>query len=188
MDQPRRFDVEPPRRVLIVGNHGAGKRSLARLLADRYGLSPYFVDKEPAAPKLPEPQCADVAAHAAQADWVIATDEAEGVDLAVARAEWLVWIDMPISTCLFRVLRARLRFRRARKQGKAPEHAPRARMRDVLSYPTDLAPRIMQVIDRERRNRTIYILRSRGEVAGFIKRLPGPGKIDDHLRPGRTDA
>lgn len=187
MDQPRRFEVEPPRRVLIVGNRGAGKRSLAKLLAERFNLTAFVIEKDPAAIRLPEPLREEVTQRAMGTDWVIATDEPEGLDLAAPRSEWLVWMDLPISTCLFRVLRARLRFRRAVKSGKAPTHAPTSRLRDVLSYPTDLAPRIMHVIDQERRNRTIYILRSRGEVASFVKRLPGPGKIDDHLRPGRSD-
>jgi hypothetical protein len=183
MDQPRRFEVEPPRRVLIVGNRGAGKRSLAKLMSERFGLVPLIIEKDPRSIRLSEALREDVVQRAAGTDWVIATDDPEGMDLAVPRAEWIVWIDLPISTCLFRVLRARLQFRRAVKNGKATSSPPTSRLRDVLSYPTELAPRIMHVIDRERRNRTIYILRSRGDVASFIKRLPGPGKIDDHLQP-----
>lgn len=187
MDQPRRFEVEPPRRVLIVGNHGAGKSTLAKVLAERFGLVSFLVEMESKAVRLPDSLRQDLTQKVEGTDWVIATSEPGALDLAVPRAEWLVWIDLPLSTCLFRVLRARLRFRRALKRGKAAGKAPSSRVRDILSYPTELAPRIMHVVDRERRNRTIYILRSRAEVASFINRLPGPGKIDDHLRPGRSD-
>jgi adenylate kinase family enzyme len=185
MEHPRRFEVEPPRRVLIVGNRGAGKRSLARLLAERFRLSSYWIDRDPSLRSLSEEARKEIADWTRSTDWVITTGDAEGLDLAVSRAEWLVWIDLPISTCLIRVIRQRLRFRRAVKAGKAPPKAPTTRLRDVLSYPTELAPHVMHVIDRERRARTIYILRSRSEVATFVRRLPGAGRIDDHLRPGQ---
>ena len=188
MEQPRRFEVEPPRRVLIVGNQGAGKCKLAQLLADRFRLSTFATEHAPGRRPLSEDHRQEIAGWSRGTNWVITTDAPEGLELAVGRAEWLVWIDLPISTCLFRVLQRRLRFRRAVKDGKATEQAPSSRLRDVLGYSTEIAPRIMHVIDRERRARTIHILRSRAEVSAFVRRLPGAGRIDDHLRPGRPGA
>ena len=57
MEHPRRFQVEPPRRVLVVGNRGAGRARLGKQLAERFNL-PFiqieheqqaFTSKEPGA-------------------------------------------------------------------------------------------------------------------------------------------
>ena len=68
--------------------------------------------------------------------------------------------------------------------GKAEHGAslPRwPKLSDIFYFPTDVAPRIMGTIDRERRNRTIFILRSRGDVMNFLARLPQAGGFGDHM-------
>jgi hypothetical protein len=188
MEHPRRFQVEPPRRVLIVGNRGSGKRLLAKIIGERFGL-PLLVIEPETPNSIGTPEADDrrrvIGERAKDANWVMTADDAAAFDLTVPRAEWFVWIDLPISTCLVRVIRQVILFRRARRSGKPnpPQRVPR--VRDVLNFPGDVTPRIMSTIDRERRNRTIFILRSKGEVSDFIKRLPSPGNLDDHLRPGR---
>jgi len=38
MEHPRRFQVEPPRRVLVVGNRGSGRGQIAKLISQRFSL------------------------------------------------------------------------------------------------------------------------------------------------------
>ena len=107
------------------------------------------------------------------------------LDLRVPRADWFIWVDLPISTCALAVLRSAIR---VPASGKATvsivDRLRLPRFYDILNFPNEVAPRIMGTIERERRNRTIFILRSRHEIAQFLARLPEAGGFGDHLAKG----
>jgi adenylate kinase family enzyme len=99
------------RRIVIGGNSGAGKTTLARELADRLGLPFVEMDSFFHGPGwTPRPTfVADVDAFTAQDAWV--TDSLgypQVVDLVWQRADTLVWLDYPRWLCEVRVLRRSL--------------------------------------------------------------------------------
>ena len=188
MEHPRRFQVEPPRRVLVVGNRGSGRGRIARLISDRFSLPLIDIERE----QLIFPDGGDLTAWRMQAralaegpEWVMTGNDIATFDLRVPRADWFIWVDLPISTCALAVLRSAIR---VPANGKAAmsivERLRLPRFRDILNFPTEVAPRIMGTIERERRNRTIFILRSRHEVTQFLSRLPEAGGFGDHLAKG----
>ncbi len=188
MEHPRRFQVEPPRRVLVVGNRGSGRGRIARLISDRFSLPLIEIEQE-----LGTFAGSDDAAvwrdHvrklAEGPEWVMSGNDISSFDLRVPRADWFIWVDLPISTCALAVLRRAIR---VPANGKGPtsigERLRLPRFSDILSFPTEVAPRIMGTIERERRNRTIFILRSRYEITQFLNRLPEAGGFGDHLAKG----
>jgi len=188
MEHPRRFQVEPPRRVLVVGNRGSGRGRVAKLISERFSLPLIDIERE----RLEAPGGDDLPAWQMQAralaegpDWVMTGNDVATFDLRVPRADWFVWIDLPISTCALAVLRKAIRVPASRKSGLSIADRLRLpRFYGILNFPNEVAPRIMGTIERERRNRTIFILRTRGEIAQFLARLPNAGGFGDHLAKG----
>jgi len=183
MEHPRRFQVEPPRRVLVVGNRGAGRARLGKQLAERFNLPFIQIEHEQQAFASKEPGAwrARVAELVASDSWVMSGNDISTFDLRIPRADWFIWVDLPVSSCAMAVIRSTLRGRALAKMGAGASLPRWPKLSDILHFPTDVAPRIMGTIDRERRNRTIFILRSRGDVANFLARLPQAGGFGDHM-------
>ena len=188
MEHPRRFQVEPPRRVLVVGNRGSGRGHIAKLISERFSLPLIDIEREQGA----FPQKDDAAPWrdhvrrlAEGPEWVMSGNDLASFDLRVPRADWFIWVDLPISTCALAVLRRAIRVPVSGKTSMSiVERLRLPRFTDILNFPTEVAPRIMGTIERERRNRTIFILRSRHEVTQFLARLPEAGGFGDHLAKG----
>ena len=188
MEHPRRFQVEPPRRVLVVGNRGSGRGHIAKIICERFSLPLIELEREQGA----FAQKDDVSAWrdhvrklAEGPEWVISGNDLFSFDLRVPRADWFIWVDLPISTCALAVLRRAIRVPTGGKTSMSiVERLRLPRFSDILNFPTEVAPRIMGTIERERRNRTIFILRSRHEISQFLARLPEAGRFGDHLAKG----
>jgi len=95
-------------RVSVVGNSGSGKTTLARELAGRLGVEHVELD---AVFHLPgwqeldrEAFRAEVAARAAADSWVMCGNYSAVVDLVWARADTVVWLDLPRRVVMRRVI------------------------------------------------------------------------------------
>ncbi|HYN92260.1 MAG TPA: shikimate kinase [Pilimelia sp.] len=95
------------RRVSVVGNAGSGKSTLGRALARQLGVP--FIELDGIhhqADWRPLPAAefrARVEAAAAGAGWVIDGNYASVIDLVWARADTVVWFDLPRRTVMRRV-------------------------------------------------------------------------------------
>ena len=188
MEHPRRFQVDPPRRVLVVGNRGSGRGRIAKLLSERFSIPLIDVEREQGiVPVNGEAQAwrNHMRTLAERPEWVMTGNDLGTFDLRVPRADWFVWVDLPISACALAVLRNAMRVPVGAKPALSLIDRLRLpRFRDILNFPNEVAPRIMGTIERERRNRTIFILRSRYEIAQFLSRLPDAGGFGDHRAKG----
>jgi adenylate kinase family enzyme len=174
MEMPRRFVVEPPRRVLVVGNSGSGREAIAGLIATKFSLPCVDLVSVRETTASPDAWRSSVTQRVEQADWSIFAGDSETLDITAKRAEWLIWLDLPISACVGTFVRQALAIKRRDKT--LPTSASRkslwGQIRQVLHYPVETTPRIIATIERERRNRTIFILRSKREVRDFVDKLP----------------
>ena len=104
-----------PRRVLVTGSSGAGKTTLAAALAGRLGIPHTEIDALFHGPGwVPRPEfAAEAAALAASAEWVTERQYSAVRPLFVARADLLVWLDLPrlrvLQQVVARTARRRLR-------------------------------------------------------------------------------
>jgi hypothetical protein len=97
-------------RILVIGGPGSGKTTLARRIGQQSGLPLYELDDVGYPPDLMTPWTLDdklrrVDEIAAQDEWI-----AEGVflwwtDVLFARAEAIVWIDIPWQIAAFRIVK-----------------------------------------------------------------------------------
>ena len=178
MQHPRRIVMEQPRRILLLGAPGCGKGMLAPIVAQKLGLPVVRIEDERHKEGRPEKANSrwreDLAALAADEFWVMTGQEPEMLEVCVPRADWVVWLDLPLAFCLRKTLQRLMR----RSPAKACCGANRAwaarwlSVRVAWRYPATVVPAIVAMIHRERRNRTIFILHSESEVAQFIDKLP----------------
>ena len=101
------------RRVSVVGNSGSGKSTLARELAAAFGV-PYVeldgVFHQPGWVPLPEDEFRRVVAAAAAGDgWVMDGNYSAVRPIVWARADTVVWLDLPRRTVMRQVVWRTLR-------------------------------------------------------------------------------
>ncbi len=104
------------RRVAVVGTSGSGKTTMARAIAARLGVPHVELDAFHWAPGWtevdPEAFRARVAAALEADGWVTDGNYSKVRDLYLARVDTVVWLDLPLRTCVWRI--ARRTFVRAR--------------------------------------------------------------------------
>jgi len=96
------------RRVSVVGNSGSGKSTLARLLAERLGVPWVELDSihhQPNWEPLPRDEFrARVERITARGGWVVDGNYSSVRDLVWARADTVVWLDLPRRTVMRQVV------------------------------------------------------------------------------------
>jgi adenylate kinase family enzyme len=101
------------RRVSVVGTSGSGKSTVARQLADILGVPHLELDAvhhQPGWEQLPTDEFRRiVAARAAAGGWVIDGNYGRVRDLVWARADTVVWLDLPKRTVMRQVVWRTLR-------------------------------------------------------------------------------
>lgn len=174
----RRTELEPPHRVLVVGCPGGGIAALGQAISERLRIP--LIDMEEAywrsgalPPSDPEWR-ARIGDWAAREHWVMAGSAPASLELLVGRADWLVFVDLSMAVCLFRAVK------NLTKRPIDVEGARRSYMRllrFIWSFPTSITPQIHALIARERRNRSIFILRNAQDREDFIARVPTLGDM-----------
>jgi adenylate kinase family enzyme len=177
-----------PRRILINGNAGAGKTTLAVAVGAQLGLPHTELDGlfhgpgwEPRAEFLD-----DVAALVAGERWIAEYQYGEAHPLLLARGDLMIWLDPPRRVSMWRVIRRTLR-RRFRREVlwngnvEGPLHHIFRDPEHIIRWAWTSHPRAAQRIDlvlRERPELPVVRLRSDAEVARWrasLARLSGPG-------------
>jgi adenylate kinase family enzyme len=107
----------PPRRVLVAGVAGSGKTTLAGRIAERTGIPHTEIDAlQHGENWTPRPEFADDVERFTRAESWITEWQYRGVrPLLAARADTLVWLDLPVGLTMRRVIRRTLR-RRLRRE------------------------------------------------------------------------
>ena len=170
------------RRIVILGNAGSGKSTLARELGARLGLPVAHLDVLFWQPGWGEPEAdafrASVARVVLGERWITEGNySSRTFDLRIPRADTLIWMDTPRTTCMRRVIwRTLFQGRRADLAEGCKENILRGDFPDFVRFPwffDRLArPRIeanlaaFPVVSR------IVRLRSRRETTSFLQSVP----------------
>lgn len=171
----------PPRRIMIIGPSGAGKSTLARRLGAALGLPVVHLDVLFWKPGWVERDEADFRARIADATagdtWIIDGNYSRHLDLRLARAEAIVWLDLPrrvyFPAAFLRMVRHYGRERGDIGAG-CPERFDLAFYRDwVRTYPWRGRPKHAALMASLPAGVAGITLTSRAEVAGFVAGLPG---------------
>ena len=177
-------------RVAIVGSGGAGKSTLARALGERTGLPVVHLDEHywrPGWVETPPDEWRARQAELCAADrWIIDGNYSGTVDLRLATADTLVFLDLPRRVTIPAVLRrwARHRGRPVQAAG-CPERTSAEFLRWLWAYPTGGRVRMLAAIeDHGRPDLAVVTLRSRRAIRRWLADADAP-EVSGRGRPGR---
>jgi hypothetical protein len=152
-----------PRRIAVIGCGGAGKTTVARALAERYGLP--LVQADPIVyanghTARPESEWQpELNAHADGDAWVIDAMKLSLLEHRVERADTVVFLDLPRRSCYLGV---------AQREHRRRDLPNRGFMRGIWGFPRTARPRIYEILARHRGDTDVVVLRSRRAVRRFL--------------------
>lgn len=166
------------RRVMIVGGPGSGKSTLARAMGTRTGLPVYHMDLLHWRPGWVERDRAEKIAMAleitARDDWIFEGGMSATYPERVARADTLIWLDLPIGLRLWRVVR-RWMIYRGQTRPDLPKDCPERLDPEFLRWIVTSRARTRQrhlAIKADALHLAFHHLRSPGQVRAFLAALP----------------
>lgn len=167
------------RRIAIIGSGGAGKSVLARQLGDRLGLpvihldvlfwGPGWVDTPVEVWRARQGEL--VAGDA----WIIDGNHGQTMEVRLAAADTVVFLDLPRWLCLWRVVRRSLAYRgrvRLDRAAGCEERLDRAFLRWVWTYPKTGRPQALAAIAAHAGQARVLHLTSRGQIRAFLASVP----------------
>jgi adenylate kinase family enzyme len=166
-------------RIMIIGGPGSGKSTLARALGAQLDLPVVHMDPiywQGDWVERSKPQVLEMAQAAADAPaWVFDGNHSRSMDYRAERADLILLLDMPRTLRIRRVL-----WRSARYYGRTrpdmgpncPERFDWAFLKFCWTYDRDGRLRALRFVERWSARRATQVLRSRSEVAAFLRTLP----------------
>ena len=169
-------------RVAVVGCGGAGKSTFASALGDRAGLPVIHLDEHfwhPGWVETPRDEWIEVQRRLVDGErWVIDGNYGGTLDVRFERADTIVVLALPRTTCVAGVLRRVItRHGNEVQAAGCPERFDMTFVRWVWNYDRDSRPRVDAALDRHRDSSTVIELRSRREVAAFLDRVAPAGGV-----------
>lgn len=162
-------------RIMIVGNGGAGKSTLARELGRRTGITVVHLDAIHWQPGWVEPPLpAFLTAHAralSGSEWIVDGNYGHTMAARLALADLVVFLDYSRWTCLRGVVRRRWQYRARSRPDMAPHCPERLDMeflRYVWSYPRKHRSRVLTQVAQHGKQQALIRLRSRREARRWL--------------------
>jgi adenylate kinase family enzyme len=170
-------------RVAILGCGGAGKSTLAGALSERTGLPVVYLDRlfwAPGWQVRPEDEARAALDEAVRAErWVLDGNFllSAGDDARFARADTVVFLDLPRRTCLRRAL-TRLALDRGRSRPDLPDGCREGLdlpfLRWIWAYHRTDRPRVLRLLDGLEAGVAVHRLRSPAAVQRFLESSERP--------------
>lgn len=163
------------RKVVVIGVGGAGKSTFARKLGEITDLPVMHLDElywEPGwIGPAPEKWRAAVRELVGQDSWIMDGNYGGTMDIRLAAADMVVFLDLPPWVTLPRVIRRWAEHRGEVRPGMAPGCTERLNWEFlvwILRYRRDRRPEILRKLGELPPTTEVVMLRSRREVAAFL--------------------
>jgi len=168
------------RRILIVGNSGGGKSTLARLLGKKLSLPVIHLDVifwKPGWVEIGDDLFRVEVERALQGPaWICDGNFAGTWDLRMSLADTIIWLDQPRLLCLLRAVMRVLTYsgRRTRPdmaEGCHEKFDPKFYLY-IWGYDARVAPRLEVALAQYGRHTRVVRLKNDREIAAFVAGLP----------------
>lgn len=165
------------KRVAIIGSGGAGKTTLARALREQTGLPVVHLDRlywNAGWVETPRDEwLARQNEFLAQECWIVDGNYGSTMDVRLAAADTVIFLDTPRLRCLWRVFKRRLKYHNRSRPDMTegcPERLTWEFVRFVWTYPETRRPVILEKLGRLG-DKQIVRLRNAGELKDFLAHL-----------------
>ncbi len=169
------------KRVMVVGGPGSGKSTLATALGGATGLPVFHMDMihwMPGWVERSKPEKVEMVTRIENSDeWILEGGMSVTYDNRSARADTLIWLDLPLPLRLFRVIRRRWTFRGGQTRPDLPDGCPEKLDWEFLHWILTTGPSTRRKIAETvagAPHLTVYHLRSRKAVARLLDNLGTP--------------
>lgn len=166
------------KKVLIIGPGGSGKSTLAIRLARATGLPLVHLDAHywrPGWQPTPKDEWREVVASlVSRHAWVMDGNYGGTLDLRVAAADTIIYLDWPRLRCIWGLVQRWIRYAGRDHPARAagcPERLTREFLSWVWRYPERTRPIILERLQRVPPGTAVITLRNRREVEELLRRV-----------------
>ena len=167
------------KRIAIIGPGGAGKSTLARQIGAKTGLPVIHLDAHYWGAGWVEPPKDEweqaVRGLAESEAWVMDGNYGGTMDLRLAAADTILFLDLPRHLCLLRVVLRQIRYRNRTRPDMAvgcPERLTWFFLKYIWNYQRDRRPGVLERMARYAEGRRLVHLQTSGQVRRFLEALP----------------
>jgi adenylate kinase family enzyme len=161
--------------VLIIGAGGAGKSTVARRLGESLRIEVLHLDRlywRPGWVETPKGEWRDKVRELVRREsWIMDGNYSGTLDIRLAACDTVVFLDLPRTLCLRRVVKRLLMYRRGGRPDMAegcPERLSVEFLRWVWDYPNRSRPKVLEKLKAGGEGKRIIRLRSQAEVEKFL--------------------
>lgn len=165
------------KRVIVIGSGGAGKSTLARALGVQLGLPVVHLDAhfwQAGRVELDNTDWLEWQRNALlEPCWIMDGNYGETMDLRLAAADTVIFLDLPPALCVARVLWRAVRYwgrTRPDMAADCPERLDLNFLRWIWNYPRNNRPAILEKLSRLEGTRVLR-LQSAGAVRRFLTEI-----------------
>lgn len=164
------------RRVVVIGCGGSGKTTVGRRLGALLDVNVTHLDGvyyDDEWRELSQERFASVQEQLVSASaWVIDGNYASTLSIRLKAADTVIFLDMSSMTCLWGLLRRRLRHGRGQHRSIGVyDRITWGFVKYVWNYRRAMAPRIRALIDQHAGHASVHICRSRAEINRLLDQI-----------------
>lgn len=165
-------------KIMVIGSCGAGKSTLSKQIGAIKNLPVIHLDSLYWKPNWVESTTEEFIEKQTQAlaheKWVVDGNYGATIDVRMAQADTIVWLDLPMPICVFRVLK-----RTIQNYGKTrfdmgagcKERFDLEFLHYVISFPWHARKRLIKNLKRKKEGQPVIHLKSKKEVEAFLEGL-----------------
>ena len=164
------------KKILVIGSSGAGKSTFSRRLGKATGIEVVHLDRLYWMPNWVEPEKAEwreILDEITQSEsWIMDGNYSGTLDFRMTRADAIIFLDLPRTLCVWRVLKRSTLYRKIKRPDMADGCAERFDwdfIKWIWNYPTRSRPKIEALLKRFQGEKKIIRLSSNREIESFFK-------------------
>ncbi|WKA60105.1 DNA topology modulation protein [Planococcus shenhongbingii] len=172
------------KKIAVIGSGGSGKSTFSRKLGKKLSIEVFHLDAvlwKPDWEAVTKEQ-QKIIQHQliAKSQWIIDGNYNGTLDIRLRAADCIIFMDLPRSLCLYRVLLRMVRYRNKQRPDMATgceEHFNFSFLKWVWMYPIDKRPGVLKKLEQYHGKKEIIILKSPKEAQQFLENIKSESTV-----------